>query len=281
MRKYLSITQHLLYLAVALLVFYSTHIFASAADEAGIPFTTTTIQVGQKITRTFPKIEGKNWRASGRTDHLMLTIPEDGFYHIDLKLDTWWKTARFFIQYQEDIDAFYPNNSWKNIGEGFGLEGMERMLYKAGTYKIELTTSCDELTYTLRVDRDELPKMKVTKVKAIKNNKIQLDMTCPGNNYYDFQVQYSTDKQFSKNVKTVFVDNRKFRYKKSKVSVLIKKPKKGKTYYFRVRQIYGHPKSSRFSSKHYTGRETNYYKMLSKDIKVYSKWSNIKKMKVK
>ncbi|WP_026494354.1 fibronectin type III domain-containing protein [Butyrivibrio sp. WCD3002] len=67
-----------------------------------------------------------------------------------------------------------------------------------------------------------------------------------------YEIQYSTDKGFSKNIKTVTVSNAKT------TSKTIKRLKSGRKYYFRIRT----------------------YKKAGSD-KIYSIWSNIKKLKTK
>ena len=70
-----------------------------------------------------------------------------------------------------------------------------------------------------------------------------------------YQVQYSTDKKFKKNTKTVTI-------KKNKTSTTVKKLKANKKYYVRVRT--------------YKNVKVN-----GKTKKVYSSWSKVKSVKTK
>ncbi len=90
-------------------------------------------------------------------------------------------------------------------------------------------------------------KTSIKKLKNIKGKKIKV--TIKQKKGYSYQIQIASNKRFTKNMK---------KYNTSKTSYTIKKLKKGKTYYVRVR-----------TCKKIDGK------------KYYSKWSNIKKIKIK
>lgn len=107
------------------------------------------------------------------------------------------------------------------------------------------------LEYEFTVKPKPLSQNKVDKLVNKKGKKAQISWTfCENANGYE--IQYSTDKKFSKGVKTVKIKNNK------SSSKTISKLKKGKKYYFRIRA----------------------YRTLN-GKKEYSKWSAKKSIKIK
>lgn len=93
-------------------------------------------------------------------------------------------------------------------------------------------------------------RVKAIKVKNIKGKKVRVTWK-KLKNVNGYQIVYATNKKFTKNKKSVTA-------KKSSTKKVVKKLKKKKTYYFKVRG----------------------YKKVN-GIKVYGKWSEIKKVKIK
>lgn len=99
-------------------------------------------------------------------------------------------------------------------------------------------------------------KPKSTSISKLTKGKKQFKVTWKKVSSIDgYQIQYSTDKKFKKNVKTVTA-------KKSSTSATVKKLKSSKTYYVRVRT---------YKTKKVNGKTT----------KVYSSWSKVKSVKTK
>ncbi len=258
-------------------------------SELGSTTNPIRLNAGESVTRTLSKAEGQQ-------DNYIITIPENGYYNINL--DTHNSNATFEIRSQEKGDVFSPNHGSFSINPYAGSGGvdpyMKRMLYEAGTYEVAIWSSEDSMSYDFSISKSDsdMRKMKITKIKSVKN-KLQINVKTEGTTF-DYEVEYSTDKNFKTNVKSTFIDaygkncrltaSMGKKYDKVKGYLFIKRPKRGKTYYFRVRQMYGNPKSRVYYYKRYTFQNKSmpsWYNMLGRDIKAYSEWSNVKKFKVK
>lgn len=108
-------------------------------------------------------------------------------------------------------------------------------------------------TATVNVTVDVCPKKQALTVKSVKSKKIKIAWTKDGK-ASGYQVQYGTSKSLSKTGKTKLIS------KKSRSSLTLKKLKKKKTYYIRVRSF----------RKVQTGGKT---------LTLYGAWSKISKVK--
>lgn len=111
------------------------------------------------------------------------------------------------------------------------------------------------VTYNRKDTTVSVPKWKAIKNK--KNKKVVIQFT-KVNNAKGYEVQYSTNRKFK-------LVKKKNTYKNK---LTISKLKKGKTYYFRIRSYKNVTLYSKFDEKY-------------KNVKYYSSWSKVKKIKIK
>ena len=158
------------------------------------------------------------------------------------------------------------NTGQPNVEESTTWTGTDSKELKAGTYYIVVESesprdSSKNQSYKLKTvfENYALPGIgKVTKVKSLAKKKADVTF----NNVADasgYEIQYSTDKKFEKNVKSKTFEAGKIKNAgKNKKKVTRSKLKRHKKYYFRVRTY-----------------------ALHNDTKYYSDWSNVKSTKIK
>lgn len=141
-------------------------------------------------------------------------------------------------------------------GAVVGTPAVTDVYLTPGTYYIKLEG--EQTKYTFSLSRENIENGKVAKVKSPGKKKAEItfkDVT--GVNGYE--IQYSTNKKFAKNVKTKSFEIGKTQtVGNDKRKVTISKLKRHKKYYFRVRTYVEH-----------------------NNVKYYSDWSNAKSVKVK
>ena len=195
-------------------------------------------------------------------DYYRVDLPETTYYNITMNSakmndsSSYYRLALYDSTYKElaskDIRGTVTTNTIGNT-------------YAAGTYYI-LVASSDrhkgpEQTYSIRVAKDDpaqaavvdksLKSTKITSLRAKKKSvTVKWKKQTKGINGYE--IQYSTDKKFKKDVKTVTINKAKT------ASKTIKKLKSKKKYFFRIRTF----------KKSGAG-------------KAYSNWSKTKNVKVK
>jgi len=118
---------------------------------------------------------------------------------------------------------------------------------KHRVYNIKIGSTGNK-TFYAKWSKVKSSKVKSLKVENRKHKKVRVTFKA-ASGAYGYQIQYSTNKKFKKNTKSVIV---------KKNSYTIKKLKKGKSYYVRVRS----------------------FKKDSAKLNVYSKWSSVKKIKI-
>ncbi|WP_408072030.1 fibronectin type III domain-containing protein [Butyrivibrio sp. JL13D10] len=112
--------------------------------------------------------------------------------------------------------------------------------------------------YSVSINKAKIGNVSISKVKAARKKKVNVTFTT-ANGVVGYQIRYSTDKNFEKNVKIkTFNLNKAKIVNGNKRAYTISKLKKNKKYYFQIRA--------------YVDRDNSRY---------YSDWSKAKKVKVK
>ena len=202
------------------------------------------------------------------TDYYRLVIPKNDYCALDFSSDRDMTLAIW----TKDNMPYQPTSSgvYQHTGQSV-TPYMQCLPYKKGVYHIFVFgEGSDSVNYRLcfKTATSRTPKLKSVK----KSKKGQLDLTFLDGQGYDYQIQWATDSDFTQNVTTKFINatvNPKNvscyagkTLNSNKTIIRFKGPKKGKTYYVRIRQMDGHCK--------YNGNRNG--------IKIYFKWSKAKKV---
>ena len=214
---------------------YESFGFSETPDSYDSP---KALALGATYTDAITKTDVEDW--------YRVTIPENKKYTIKC------------VAYQSIVRVKLSDLDLNGVGSLYCDRGTDTDSFylPAGTYYILVEGSPSKYTLSMDVSNTEQPS--VTKVKAIKHKKVDVTFNnVVGINGY--QIRYSTNKNFTKNVKTKTFEINKSRFANGNKRVYtISKLKKNKKYYFQIRSYVDH-----------------------NNVRYYSDWSKAKKVKVK
>ena len=197
------------------------------------------LSLGTTYTDAITKTDNEDW--------YKVTITENKKYAV--KLAAFQNQVKFAVK-DSDLHVVSSRICDANkIDTGY-------VFLTAGIYYLHIDGGPSK--YTVSLDSVNISMPSISKVKAVKNKKVDVSFK-PLNDVQGYEIRYSTDKNFNKNVKTKDFDLSKTRFgNSSKRIYTISKLKKHKKYYFQIRSYV----------------ENN-------NVRYYSEWSKAKKVKVK
>jgi hypothetical protein len=215
---------------------YENFGFSETPDSYDSP---KTMAVGGTYTDALTKTDAEDW--------YRLTIAESGKY--SFRYSAAQSTVLFKLK-DVDLREVAGKDCYENSSEA------EDVFLNAGTYYLHISGWPSKYSFSL--NNAKISESSITKVKALTNKKVDVTFK-NASDVTGYEIRYSTDKNFRKNVKSkTFKLNKTKTAKGSKKVYTIKKLKKNKKYYFQIR----------------TYEETN-------GVKSYSAWSKSKNVKVK
>lgn len=201
-----------------------------------------TLSIGGSYTNALTATDKEDW--------YKVTVPENGKF--TFRYSTVHNTVSFKLK-----DSDLHEIAGKDCFAGQGTSNKtEDVFLKAGTYYLHVSGQPSKYSFSMK--SATVSQTTISKAKAVKNRKVDIAFkNVSGANGY--QIRYSTDKNFKKNVKTKTFKLNKTKYaSRNKRIYTISKLKKNKKYYFQIRAYV----------------EKN-------NVKYYSNWSKSKNIKVK
>ncbi len=215
---------------------YENFGFSETPDSYDSP---KSLVVGNTYTDALTKTDSEDW--------YKVTIPGSGKY--TLRYSSFQSTVRFTLK-DVDLREVAAKDGYENSNESVDV------FLNTGTYYLHINGWPSKYSFSL--NNAQISQSSIAKVKAVRNKKVDVTFK-KVNDVAGYQIRYSTDKNFRKNVKTkTFSINKAKSAKGSKKVYTISKLKKNKKYYFQIR-IY----------------------VEKNNVKYYSDWSKSKNVKVK
>ena len=235
---------------VMLLSVASGMTFSASAEEIQVP---PEISLNKTYTEGFSKDD--SFESNYYWDHFVFSVPENGKFTLSVSA----KDSAYYVSPKAMVVITSLENSdnmWMYDKNGTIPKKASDSIEK-GDYLLTFAYSDTSLKGDFTFKIEFAPNVKKTSLtKLIKGKKSFVAKWKKASGVTGYEIQYSTDKKFKKNVKVKTV-------KKAKTTKLsVKKLKSGKKYYVRIRSY-------------------KTIKISGKNKKYYSKWSAAKTVKVK